>query len=71
MAYAEKGRVWEDYLEKVNKTINGFCILNQNCEDTIKVMYLVHAQILECVKRKWGERQLPNSQLHNSLIPLS
>ena len=68
MAYAELGRVWNDYLTNVNKTISLFKTANQTCEDTIKLMWLIDSRIWDSVKSRWGRRKLPNYQVFVSIF---
>jgi hypothetical protein len=59
--------VWKDYLERVNRTIASFSVMNQVCEDTIKSMWFVNSEIFEMVKASWGMRKLPNYQVFVSI----
>jgi hypothetical protein len=67
LSYLEKGRVWVDYLDRVSKTITSFAIINQTCEDTIKLMTLIDSGILRNVEVKWGKRKLPNYRVFVSV----
>jgi hypothetical protein len=67
MSHLERGRVWEDYLERVNKTIKSLESLNQACEDTIKSMWLINSGIFETLKVRWGKKVLPNHQIFVSI----
>jgi hypothetical protein len=67
LSYLENGRVWVDYLNRVSRTITAFAIINQTCEDTVKLMLLINSGILEAVKVKWGKRELPNHQVFVSI----
>lgn len=67
MSYCEQGRVWVDYLGNVDKTINRLAVINQTCEDTIKMMYLIDAKILDSVIKQWGRNKLPNDQVFVSV----
>ena len=68
LTYAEKGRVWADYLAKVDKTITLFESANQICEDTVKCMWLFDSRIWESVKSRWGRKKLPNHQVFVSIF---
>jgi len=59
--------VWEDYLDRVNRTITSFANINQICEDTIKSMMLLYSEVFETVKTFWGTRKLPNYQVFVSI----
>lgn len=63
MSYSEKGRVWKDYLERVNRTISSFTSMNQICENTIKSMWVINSEIFETVKARWGKKPLPYHQV--------
>jgi hypothetical protein len=63
----DRGRVWEDYLDRVNRTIRSFANINQICEDTIKSMILIYSEIFEMVKTSWGKRKLPNHEVFVSV----
>lgn len=67
MSYSEQGRVWEDYLERVNRTISAFAPMNQTCENTIKSMWLINSEIFETVKTRWGKQVLPSHQVFVSV----
>jgi len=67
LSYSENARVWEDYLERVNRTIASFAEMNQICEDTIKSMWLINSQIFDTVKASWGMKKLPNHQVFVSI----
>jgi hypothetical protein len=67
LSYSEKGRVWADYLERVNKTIVSFAPINQACEDTIKLMIFINSGIFDAIKIQWGKRKLPNHQVFVSI----
>lgn len=67
LSYLENERVWVDYLNNINKTINRSPVLNQTCEDTIKAMNLVNAKMLDAVLKQWGKRKLPNHQVFVSI----
>jgi hypothetical protein len=62
LSYSERTRVWEDYLERVNRTITSLAEMNQACEDTIKSMWLINSQIFDTVRASLGMKKLPNYQ---------
>ncbi|MCJ7560839.1 hypothetical protein MUO79_09545 [Candidatus Bathyarchaeota archaeon] len=67
MSYLENGRVWVDYLNKASRTISSFTIINQTCEDSIKLMWKMNSGIFDAVKKQWGRRKLPNHQIFVSI----
>jgi hypothetical protein len=68
LSYSEHGRVWEDYLERVNRTIKSLALMNQICENTIKGMWFINSGIFDMVKVHWGKRELPNYQVFVSVF---
>ena len=52
LSYSEYGRVWENYLERVDKTIQSLINLNQLCEDLTKSMWLFNLKVIETMKKK-------------------
>ena len=65
MSYSDPARVWEFYLDRVNRTIKTFADLNQLCEDAIKAMLLVHNKLYETLKCRG--KKLPPQQAFVSL----
>jgi len=68
LSHLEPGRVWADYLERIDQTIAVFAPLNQICEDRIKAMWLINSGVFEVVKTSWGKRKLPNYQIFVSVF---
>lgn len=67
LSYSEQGRVWEDYLERVNRTISSFTSMNQICENSIMSMWVINSEIFETVKARWGKKPLPYHQVFVSV----
>lgn len=63
MSYLEKGRVWQDYLLYVDRSINRLAIVNQGCEDAINSMKQIDEKVYADVIKNWGYKQLPNERV--------
>lgn len=63
MAYLEKGRVWLNYLSYVDRSINRLAVVNQGCEDAIKMMTQIDEKVYGDVIKNWGYQKLPNERV--------
>jgi len=68
LPYLEDGRLWVDYLNRVSRTITTFAIINQTCEDSVKLMLKINLGILGAINKKWGKRELPHHQVFVSIF---
>jgi len=59
MSYSD---VWKVYLERAKKTVNNFQELTQLCDMVLGSMGHMQDRLLNAVKTRWGEKELPPYQ---------